>query len=271
MAAVIQKNETVSTLRQIDIGPIYANDFVLAGVEVDFVALGILYVTDPSDPQHLKLGTGTCVNKRKPVTLADDVVESVDTGADTLTLTGHSYLTGDGPLTAPGIDAGNQFWIIKVDANTIAVAASLADAYAGTKEALAGTETGTTISYSSATKRGIPGEFVYTFTQAETNVSVTELWVIVEGTGYARASNGGGKATANLGTGTNGFDITSSEGLTNQEKLNLAVRTLVALFTRTTVGATESYVVRKLDDSGDSHSADVTPDGKVAITIIDAS
>lgn len=265
MAAVIQKNETVSTLRQIDIGPIFKTDgLTIAPVETDFVALGNLYVTNPSDPQHLKLGTGTCVNKRRPVVIADDVVESVDTGADTLELTAHNYKNLDGPLTAPGIDAGNQFWVIRVDDNNIAVASSLANAIAGTREPLAGTETGTTISDSASTTRGIPGEFVYTFTQAETNVSVTELWVVIDGGDYERPY-GGGKATANLGSGGDGWSTISSEGLTNQQKLNIAARNAAAPFSKTD----NDFVWRKLDDSGDSHSATVTSAGRSDVDIID--
>jgi hypothetical protein len=63
--------------------------------------------------------------------LADDVVESVDAAANTLTLTAHAYLTGDGPLrlttsgTLPGgLALLTDYWAVKVDADKVKLATS---------------------------------------------------------------------------------------------------------------------------------------------------
>ncbi len=72
----------------------------------------------------------------KPLVLADDVVEAVDVAANTLTLTGHLYLTGDGPVelvitggTAHGgLAAGMPYWIRKFDANKITFHSRFTDA-----------------------------------------------------------------------------------------------------------------------------------------------
>jgi hypothetical protein len=274
MAAVIQKNEITSTLRQVDIGPIWKDDQItIAPVSVDFVALGILYVTDPADPQHLKLGTGTCVNKRKRLVVADFTFTAAS-GTDLLTKVAHGLLTGDGPievsnsggaLPAPLVTAPTEYWVIAIDADTFKLAATLADAYSTTPIDITTNGTGTqTLSDKSTTQRGIPGEFVYTFTQAETNVDVTELWVLIDGGDYDRP-NGGGKATANLGASTDGWDLVSGDGLTNQQKLNLAARFAGAKFTK--VG--NVYTWRDLADSKDSHSMTVLASGRTVFTIID--
>lgn len=72
-----------------------------------------------------------------PLVLADDVVESVDAAANTLTLTAHAYVTGDGPIrftttnTLPGgLALATDYWLIVVNANTVKVATSRANAVA---------------------------------------------------------------------------------------------------------------------------------------------
>lgn len=272
MAAVIKKNQATASLRQVDL-IVNANGYGPAPVETDFVALGILFVSDGSNVPHYKLGTGTCVNKRIPLTIADDVVESVDTGADTLTLTAHLYKNLDGPLFSDeamgSIAIGDPFWVIRVDDNTIAVAGTFEDAQAGTHEPLTGTETGATIRDDSATpsttERGLPGKFTYTFTQAETSVDLPELSVLIEGDGFANAEGGGGYSTANMNPAIVGFETTAADGVTNQEMLNVIYRTAFANFTK----SGNHYVYEKGDGSGDSHEADVTAGGRSGANLID--
>lgn len=74
-----------------------------------------------------------------PLTLADDDVESVDTGLNRLTLTGHAYQTGDGPVrltttgTLPtGLSLDTDYWIIVHDANTISLTAKFSESINGT-------------------------------------------------------------------------------------------------------------------------------------------
>lgn len=75
----------------------------------------------------------------KPLVLTDDDVESVATGTDALTLTAHSYVTGDGPVqltttgTLPaGLAVATDYWIIVVDADTIKLTAKFFEAINGT-------------------------------------------------------------------------------------------------------------------------------------------
>ncbi len=77
--------------------------------------------------------------EENPLTLADDASESVSAAANTLTLTAHAYVTGDGPVqltttgTLPGgLEFLTDYWIIVVDANTISLAVSHYDARQGT-------------------------------------------------------------------------------------------------------------------------------------------
>ena len=69
---------------------------------------------------------------------------AVTTSADTLTITGHGYATGlrvvytaEGGTAATGLTDGTSYYVIKVDANTIKLAASEANAKADTPTAIA--------------------------------------------------------------------------------------------------------------------------------------
>lgn len=71
--------------------------------------------------------------------------------ADTLTITAHGLSTGDGPVQVStsaadlpsGLTALTDYWVIKVDADTLQLATSEANALAGTAVALADDGTGT--------------------------------------------------------------------------------------------------------------------------------
>lgn len=106
------------------------------------------------------VGTDWLDRERSPLVLADDDVESIS--GDTLTLTAHLYLTGDGPFqltttgTLPlGLSLLTDYWIIKrPGANEIRLATSLANANAGTQVTLSSAGTGTiTISDTADTLR----------------------------------------------------------------------------------------------------------------------
>jgi hypothetical protein len=79
--------------------------------------------------------------RQTPQVLADDDVNGVDTTDDELDITGHAYLTGDGPVqltttgTLPGGTALNtNYWIRSRSANAISLFPTLADAIADTNE-----------------------------------------------------------------------------------------------------------------------------------------
>lgn len=79
-----------------------------------------------------------CAAQAKPLVIADDTVDGVTAGADTLTITAHAYKTGDGPVRIAssgslpgGLSAGVDYWIGVVDANTVKLFASRAALLAG--------------------------------------------------------------------------------------------------------------------------------------------
>lgn len=71
--------------------------------------------------------------------------------AESLTIAAHGHATGDGPYRVSnsggalptGLSANTDYWVIYVDANTIQLAASLADANAGTEVTFSSDGTGT--------------------------------------------------------------------------------------------------------------------------------
>lgn len=263
MSAVWQKNEVTAAKRRCGM-LIRKNDGTLAPRGTDFS--GLVLICGVNAP-NFDLAVGTMTNQRRPLVLADDVVESSDSGTDELTLTAHLYETGDGPFVADAIIAGNaigtEYWTISTGADTIQLALSLADAYAGTAIGLGGIEGGTTISDKSTTQRGIDGHFIYTATQAETNHSAPETIVIVDGGGssdYDRDSEGGAYTTVDMRTASDDFGAAELEnGLSRDDGLRIILRTLAAKFSK--VG--NDYVYRDMADSKDSHHGTVTTAGRV--------
>src|SRR5574341_988724 len=84
------------------------NELLIAKGDTKFVAAG-----------------GTLSTTDRPLVVADDVLESVDTTNDRLTFTAHGLLTGDGAIQFTnsggalpgGIVAATDYWVIKFDAN----------------------------------------------------------------------------------------------------------------------------------------------------------
>lgn len=93
--------------------------------------------------------------------VADDDVETVTAGADTLTLTGHGYQTGDGPVrftttgTLPaGLELATDYWLEVIDVDTVRVAATFPDAMNGDPIDITDAGSGThTISTTADTRR----------------------------------------------------------------------------------------------------------------------
>lgn len=245
-----QRNEPDAIARRCDL-IVQKSDGSLAPRGTNFIALGYVYFGGANTPD-LDLAVGTMANKRRPLTVADDVVESVDTGADSLQLTAHSYETGDGPFVSDeamgALTIGTQFWIIDDGTDDIGIASSLANAYAGTRVALAGTETGATISdVPGTTQRGIDGHFTYQATQDETDHDASESTVVVDGTDYERSFGFGGMTTVEMVA--NVWDAQGADGVTRGEEMTAVFRTDVAKI----IKSGDDYVVRDLADSKDSH------------------
>ena len=99
----------------------------------------------------------------KPVTIADDDVNSVDTAADTLTLTAHGLQSGDGPIqftTSGTLPAGlvllRDYWVEVVDVNKIKLHLTLSGVLAKTTAVditSAGSGTHTLVDVVSSTER----------------------------------------------------------------------------------------------------------------------
>ncbi len=121
---------------------------------------------------------GTLSTTKRPLVVADDVIEAVDIGAaETLTLTAHGLVTGDGPVQFTttgalpgGIAAATDYWVIWVSANLISLATSLANALAGTKVDLTSVGSGVnTLVDTASTQRLNDGAWLYEASQAEIN------------------------------------------------------------------------------------------------------
>ncbi len=128
-----------------------------SALDADHVHWAQQAMPTPSGPYaKLRLGGMLAVGRdwvqtvTNPLVLADDVVESVDASANTLTLTAHAYLTGDGPIQATttgtlpgGLALATGYYAIKTSANAIKLASTLANALAGVAIDLTGAGTGT--------------------------------------------------------------------------------------------------------------------------------
>lgn len=199
MGAQWAKNEVTAAKRRCDL-IVYTDAGVLASRSLNFIALGMVYISNSSSSPptpHFQLATGTCTNKRRPLSFTAFDFTAI-LGTDVCTKVAHGLETGDGPirLTTTGmlpapLALATDYWIIKIDADNFYLATSLADAYASTRIDITSAGTGTHTLRSASTQRGLDGYFTYEATQAETNVDASEMAVIVEGAGYSRANNGG--------------------------------------------------------------------------------
>lgn len=261
MAASWLKNEPTASLRRCLLRVTNMATGQLADRGLDFT--GYVYLT--RDGVKSYVGLGTVVNHRRVFVVADDVIESVDTGLDEVVMTAHGYETGDGPLDSNevtgAVAAGADIYAIRVDANTVAWASSLANAYAGTRIALAGTETGATISDNADTERGIDGEWIYTATQAETNYSTAEMLVSIYG--YASHES---QSTIGILSSADG-DVELENGITRDDATRIILRSLAAKFSIT--GGV--YQFRDMADSKDSHHGTITASGRIDADIDDAT
>lgn len=267
MGAKWAKNEPTAAKRRCGMR-IFKNDGSLAPRGTDFMALGYVYICGTAAPDFA-LALGTMTNQRKPLSVSTQVVGTVDTGADSAEIVGHPYETGDGPFSDSSISGGAEVWIIVDDADNIGFATSLANAYADTRIALTGAETGSSITLLPNTKRGIDGLFVYQATQAETNHDNPETIVIVDGGGssdYDRDIDGGAYTTVEMQSTTDDIGATLLEGsLTRDDAWRIMLRTDAAKYSKTG----NDFVYRDMADSKDSHHGTVTTAGRIDADVDD--
>lgn len=226
MPAQWAKNEVTAAKRRCDL-IVYADTGTLAYRGTDFMTLGIVYIA--AGAVDFALATGTCTNKRRPLTFTPFTFEGNDLAgesgppADTLVAVAHGLETGDGPFTLSnsggalpaGLSAATDYYAVQVIGGDdwFRVAESLEDAYAGTYVTLSGDGTGThTLTASVTCTRGLDGYFTYEATQAETDVDGSEIGVLIEGTDYSRANGGGTYTSVGLTSGSDDYGSAILEG-----------------------------------------------------------
>lgn len=213
------RNESRPEKRRVPIF-VYADDGTPAPANTIFDTGELLI--DKGDG-HYVVGSGYgLTNTDRPLVVADDVVEAVDTGADTLQLTAHGLKTGDGPLrltttgTLPtGLATGTDYWVIEDDVDNIQLADALSDAINGVAIDLTAAGSGThTLVDTADTKRLNAGLFMYEAAQADIDYlgsyfairiakpgfedSVTSVDLIDEQMQHAGGAAAGGASTITL-------------------------------------------------------------------------
>lgn len=164
------------------------------------------------------IGSGT-IDVDGAALTEDFTTGGIDTDEDTLTLTGHGAVTGYGPVRFTlqgdasvlpgGLAASTDYWLIVVDANTVQVASSFANALAGTAIDITSTGTPGTGGYRCA-RAAVNDDFT------SANVTITDgvLTAADHGkdTGYGpvRLTNSGGVLPQGLSTGTDYWMIVLS-------------------------------------------------------------
>lgn len=121
---------------------------------------------------------GTLTPTTRPLVVADDVVESVNTTLpSSLVQTAHGLQDCDGPFqwtttnTLPaGMSLLTDYWLTNVTDDTFELATSLANAMAGNSIGISTSGTGThTMHDTASTRRVNRGSYLYEATQAEIN------------------------------------------------------------------------------------------------------
>lgn len=160
-------------------------DVYADGVLCDPAAITVADLLYDPGTGAMVAASGTLTNRTKPLVVAD-LPFTTTHATETINADGHGLSTGDGPVrvsnSGGGLPAGylaaTDYWWITTDADHGQLAASLAQALAGTPVPITTDGSGAhTLSDTASTRRLRPGQFLYTFTQAETNV--TASWVSI--------------------------------------------------------------------------------------------
>lgn len=178
----IRKNESNADARTMFV-VVYDVDGGLAAPEA--VPSSMVYYDDGSGA--MVAASGGWAPRTKPLVVADFTF-TMDAGTDLVEVAAHGLKTGDGPifpttsgsLAGTGVTASNPYYVVKSDDDHFKLATNLPNALAGTTVDILGAGTGThTFSDSAATVRCMRGQFLYTFTQSETNVDARYISVTV--------------------------------------------------------------------------------------------
>lgn len=255
--AQFNKNEVVAAKRQVRC-MVYQSDGVSPAA----------WSTDFAGSSWLDTGNGNAVltanqlvNCTRAFAFADQAISAFP-GANNATIAAHPFHEvnagpglpvqsngGIGPVrltttgTLPGgLAVNTDYWLIYVDANTVAFATSRANAALGTKIVLVGGGSGviqvTQVGVSTPTTMPINGAFVWQASQAETNQSVSELSLHVEKDGMAPF-----ETVINM-SGSSAFDSTAEGGNTYGDLLRLCASVLGGKVQNYTTG---TYAFKSLD------------------------
>lgn len=253
-----------------------------AGRGTDFISLGIVFLRGANTP-NLDLPLGTMTNERRAMSSAEATARTftytADATTDQLHKVAHLLETGDGTCVTSnsggalpgGLAAATPYYVIKVDADNFKVATSLANAYAGIAIDITsnGSGTNTWTPQIPGMQRGMDGRFVYRLTQAETDIDVNEMEVIVDSGSsgdYQLGSSGGGSAVITLSADGSDWAGLLEAGHTRDDALRALFRGEVAKKNKS--GTT--ITTRDVADTKDSHTGTVTSaGGRTAVTIND--
>lgn len=274
MSATWAKNEVSATKRGCLL--IVTDDGgIPASPGLDFITMGGVFVVGANAP-NADLATGTLTNVRRALAFSSFTFTADNTN-EQLTKTTHGLETGDGPINVSnaggalptGLAAATAYYVIKVDANTLKLATSLSNAYAGTAINLTTNGTGTqTLAAATGCKRGVWGHFWYVATQAETNHDAPEMAVMVDYTGYLRMNGGGAHTSVNMATSAADVWAQTMEGAyTFADGMRILVRGEAAPYSI----ASGVYTIRDLANSKNSHHGTITGSGRSATAIDDAT
>jgi hypothetical protein len=129
-----------------------------------------------------------------PLVQADNTF-TVDAGTDIVTLSAADPPTGAGPFRATttttlpgGLAVSTDYWWIRTGTSTGKLAATLADALAGTEIDITDAGTGThTLADTASTEQPVPGKWLYEATQTESDVTAGEVEIaVIDPTWYAQ-------------------------------------------------------------------------------------
>ena len=214
----------------------------------------------------MALAGGTLATRSKPYTFTSfTFTTTFATG--TINKVAHGLSTGDGPVqltttgTLPsGYALATNYWVISTGSDTLKLASSLANALAGTFVVISSNGTGThTLAAVAGTKRLMNGQFLYTATQAETNVVSSWFSITVE----ESASFSKTEQTIDLYTREMDEILVGSHTRADIERLMLAVEAGPA------TGFVVGTIVFKCPITGTVRlTATLVPDGRSAPTFI---
>ncbi len=210
--------------------------------------------------------TGTLANASKPLVVADFTFTTTH-ATETVNKTAHGLSTGDGPFqlsnSGGALPSGyavlTNVWWIYTDADHGQWAASVANALAGTPILISSDGTGThTASDTASTRRLIDGEFSYTFTQTETNVTAPYIAISVYKSGIKYAPQ-----TADVYLRELDEILVGSYTRADIERLNLAVLAGPA------TGFVTGSIIWKCPITGTVRlTATVGPDGRILASFV---